>query len=110
MDDASRHWLLATLGPATDTADLDTRYARLHSLRAVALEVLRERRASLLVQPLKVALSGVVSLDTSGNVTALDRLIAELEDPTTPVPDEETPGDDSDAGTGILRLHERPRR
>ncbi|WP_282795775.1 hypothetical protein [Streptomyces sp. CC224B] len=107
MDDASRRWLLAALGPATDTTDLDQRYARLHSLRAVALEVLRERRAALLAQPLKVALSGVVSVDTSGNVTALERQIAELEDPATLVPGEDAP---AGPGGGILRLHERPRR
>ncbi|MFD5451193.1 hypothetical protein [Streptomyces sp. NPDC127100] len=110
MDEASRRWLLATLGPATDTTDLETRYARLHSLRAVALEVLRERRATLIAQPLKVTLSGVVSVDTSGNVTVLDRLIAELEDPTTPVPGEETPGEGTEQSSGILRLRERPRR
>lgn len=110
MDEASRRWLLATLGPATDTADLDQRYARLHSLRAVALEVLRERRAALLAQPLKLALSGVVSVDTSGNVAALERQIAELEDPTTEVPGEEIPCDPDGPGGGVLYLRERPRR
>ncbi|MDJ0464991.1 hypothetical protein [Streptomyces sp. H27-C3] len=108
MDDTLRRWLLALLGPATDTADLDLRYARLHSARAVALEVLRERRATLLAQPLKVALSGVVSVDTSGNVAALDRQIEDLENPATPVPDENDP--DSPTGGGVLYLHERPRR
>ncbi|MFZ3475350.1 hypothetical protein ACODT3_42400 [Streptomyces sp. 4.24] len=110
MDDASRRWLLAALGPATDTADLDTRYARLHSLRAVALEVLRERRAALLAQPLKVSLSGVVSVDTSGNVAALERQIDELEDPATPVPGEQTPGQENTGPSGVLYLRERPRR
>ncbi|MEU3704704.1 hypothetical protein AB0E82_20745 [Streptomyces anulatus] len=108
MDDKLRRWLLATLGPATDTTDLDLRYARLRSARAVALEVLRERRATLLAQPLKVALSGVVSVDNSGNVAALDRQIEELEDPSTPVPDESGP--DSPTGGSVLYLHERPRR
>ncbi|WP_333745685.1 hypothetical protein [Streptomyces sp. IBSBF 2950] len=110
MDDASRRWLLATLGPATDTTDLEQRYARLHSLRAVALEVLRERRATLLTQPLKVSLTGVVSVDTSGNVAALDRQIDELEDPATPVPGEHTPGEGDSQGGGVLYLRERPRR
>ncbi|WP_435058513.1 hypothetical protein [Streptomyces sp. bgisy060] len=110
MDDASLRWLLATLGPATDTTDLETRYARLHALRAVALEVLRERRAALLAQPLKVTLTGVVSVDTSGNVAALDRQIAELEDPATPVPGEGTPGDPDAPVGSILYLRERPRR
>ena len=44
-----RRWLFAQLGPGTDTADLDARYARLGSGRAVALEVLREKG---LVEPL----------------------------------------------------------
>ncbi|MER5302120.1 hypothetical protein ABT039_22055 [Streptomyces lasiicapitis] len=107
MDDASRRWLLATLGPATDITDLEQRYARLHSLRAVALEVLRERRAALLAQPLRVTLSGVVSVDSSGNVAALERQITELEDPATPIPDETAPGRDP---SGVLYLRERPRR
>lgn len=110
MDDASRRWLLTTLGTTTDTADLDQRYARLHSLRAVALEVLRERRAALLAQPLKVALSGVVTVDTSGNLAALERQIAQLEDPTTPVPGEQPPcAPDAPSGS-VLYLRERPRR
>ncbi|MFD5878510.1 hypothetical protein [Streptomyces yangpuensis] len=107
MDEASRCWLLSTLGPATDATDLEQRYARLGSQRAVALDVLRERRAALLAQPLKIALSGVVSVDNSGNVAALDRQIGELEDPSTPVPGE----DGEETGpSGVLLLRERPRR
>ncbi|TQE33059.1 hypothetical protein [Streptomyces ipomoeae] len=108
MDDHLRRWLLAALGPATDTTDLDQRYARLQSGRAVALEVLRERRAGLLAQPLKVSVSGVVSVDNSANLAALERQIAELEDPATPAPDETGP--DQQPTSGVLYLHERPRR
>ena len=107
MDDHLRRWLLAALGPATDTTDLDQRYARLQSARSVALEVLRERRANLLAQPLKLSVSGVVSVDNSANIAALERQIAELEDPATPAPDETGPDQPS---SGVLYLHERPRR
>lgn len=107
MDDHLRRWLLALLGPATDTADLDVRYARLHSVRAVALEVLRERRAGLLGQPLKVSVSGVVSVDNSANLTAIERQITELEDASVPAPDETGP---DPAADGVLYLRERPRR
>ncbi|WP_367132897.1 MULTISPECIES: hypothetical protein [Streptomyces] len=69
-------WMLAQLGPDTDPADLQTRYARLHSARAVALEVLNERLSKLLAEPLKVSVNGVVTVDQSGNVTALERRIA----------------------------------
>ncbi len=108
MDDHLLRWLLAILGPATDTSDLQQRYARLQSARAVALEVLRERRAELLEQPLKVSLSGVVSVDNSGNLAAIERQIAGLEDGT--IPDPENPGDPSAADSGVFYLRERPRR
>ncbi|MFF4409805.1 hypothetical protein [Streptomyces sp. NPDC001404] len=108
MDETIRRWLLATLGPATDTTDLASRYTRLQSARAVALEVLRERLAALLAQPLKVTVSGVVSIDNSGNAAALERAITDLEDPTTPVPGEGP--DDGSARSAVIYLHERPRR
>ncbi|MFI8085939.1 hypothetical protein ACIF6L_34755 [Kitasatospora sp. NPDC086009] len=111
MDTATRAWLLAELGTATDPADLDARYARLRSARAVALEVLRERRQTLLAQPLKVALSGVVSIDNSANVAAIERQIASLVDPAAPpAPDDPQPAGPDDVGPGILQLNARPRR
>ncbi|MEU7258548.1 hypothetical protein AB0B21_22405 [Streptomyces rimosus] len=82
MPAAVLRWLLAQLGPDTDTTDLTARYERLHSARAVVLEVLHERRA----EPLKVTVNGVATIDTSANVTALERTIAQLAD--EPAPDD----------------------
>ncbi len=40
MDELQRSWLLAQVGPDTDPADLEGRFFRLRSARAVALEIL----------------------------------------------------------------------
>ncbi|MEU3620460.1 hypothetical protein ABZ725_50640 [Streptomyces sp. NPDC006872] len=84
MDPAVLAWLLAQLGPDTDQTDLQTRYARLGSARAVALEVLNERRAKLLSEPLQLTVNGVATLDQSNNLTGLERQIASVEDATGP--------------------------
>ncbi|MFI5799047.1 hypothetical protein [Streptomyces sp. NPDC051677] len=91
MDPAVLAWLLAQLGPDTDQADLQTRHARLCSARAVALEVLNERRAKLLAEPLQLTVNGVATLDQSNNLTGLERQIASMEDATAP--DEPNGGD-----------------
>ncbi|MGW2051822.1 hypothetical protein ACWCPF_42860 [Streptomyces sp. NPDC001858] len=85
MDPAVLAWLLAQLGPDTDQTDLQTRYARLGSARAVALEVLNERRAKLLSEPLQLTVNGVATLDQSNNLTGLERQIASVEGLTGPV-------------------------
>ncbi|MFF3468770.1 hypothetical protein [Streptomyces sp. NPDC002619] len=87
MDPAVLAWLLAQLGPSTDQADLQTRYTRLGSARAVALEVLSERRAKLL----QLTVNGVATLDQSNNLTGLERQIASVEAAT--VPDDTAGGD-----------------
>ncbi|MFD5755312.1 hypothetical protein ACFWIZ_08695 [Streptomyces sp. NPDC127044] len=84
MDVAVRAWLLAQLGPTTDTSDLDARYARLTSARAVANEVLAERRAKLLAEPLQLTVNGVATFDQSNNLNGLERQIASMEDATAP--------------------------
>lgn len=58
VDEFQRAWLLAQLGPDADPAGLERRFFRLRSVRAVALEVLGERRAKLLGDPLKVTVDG----------------------------------------------------
>ncbi|MCX5233944.1 hypothetical protein OG824_01670 [Streptomyces prunicolor] len=93
MDIAVRAWLLAQLGPTTDTADLDARYARLTSARAVANEVLAERRAKLLADPLRMTVDGVVTIDQSNNLAGLERQIAALVDLVAP--DELADGEES---------------
>ncbi|GHE80282.1 hypothetical protein GCM10014715_39610 [Streptomyces spiralis] len=92
MDAAVLAWLLAQLGPTTDQTDLQTRYTRLGTARAVALEVLNERRATLLAEPLQLTVNGVATLDQSANLTGLERQIASVQD-ATDAPDEPTGGD-----------------
>ncbi|WP_330306217.1 MULTISPECIES: hypothetical protein [unclassified Streptomyces] len=91
MDSAVLAWLLAQLGAATDQSDLQTRYDRLGSARAVALEVLSERRAKLLAEPLQLTVNGVATLDQSNNLTGLERQIASVQEATAP--DDPTGGD-----------------
>ncbi|MET7889973.1 hypothetical protein [Streptomyces mirabilis] len=93
MDIAVRAWLLAQLGPTTDTSDLDARYARLTSARAVANEVLAERRAKLLADPLRMTVDGVVTIDQSNNLAGLERQITALVDLFAP--DELADGEES---------------
>ena len=111
MDDATRRWLLAQLGTATDLDDLDERYTRLGSARAVAIEVLYERKANLVNgQPASLTVSGVVGATYTENIKALERQIAFLEGGGAPAPDESDGDDDPVSGWSIVRLIERPRR
>ncbi|GAA0695198.1 hypothetical protein GCM10010193_57420 [Kitasatospora atroaurantiaca] len=90
MDDTVRAWLLAQLGP-TDLTELSGRYERLRSARAVALEVLSERRARLLAEPLRLVVDGVVTMDQTGNLTGLERQLAGIQ--ANPGPDDAVNGD-----------------
>ncbi|MEU1078151.1 hypothetical protein ABZ404_36795 [Streptomyces sp. NPDC005878] len=111
MDAAVRAWLLAQLGTSTDLADLDTRYLRLGSARAVAIEILYERKAELISQPATLNVSSVIAVGYTENIRALERQIAALENGMPPAPDDDAPGCDDDAsGLGVLFLKERPRR
>lgn len=102
-------WLLSQLGPDTPVADLETRYSRLGSARAVALEVLNERLAALLQQPTTLNVTGVVGLGFGENIKALERKIALLESGQPSAPDD--PEETGSAGQlGVFRLVERPRR
>jgi hypothetical protein len=84
VDPAVLAWLLAQLGTTADQTDLATRYVRLGSAKAVALEVLGERRAKLLADPLHLVVNGVVTLDNSNNLTGLERQIASVQTATAP--------------------------
>jgi hypothetical protein len=101
VDPAVLAWLLAQLGTSTDPADLQTRYGRLGSAKAVALEVLSERRAKLLAVPLQMTVNGVVTLDNSNNLTGLERQIAAVQLATAP--------DDPLGGTALVIAPLRPR-
>jgi hypothetical protein len=111
VDAATRAWLLAQLGTVTDLADLDQRYTRLGTARAVALEVLYERKAALVMgQPASVNVSSVVSVTYTENIKALERQIALLESGQPPAPDDPIGDDSSDSGFDVIQLRERPRR
>ncbi|WP_236576577.1 hypothetical protein [Streptomyces sp. HF10] len=69
MDPIFLAWLRAQLGPTTDEQDLAVRYARLGRAREVAAEVLSERRAALLAEPLRMTVDGVVTIDQTNNLT-----------------------------------------
>jgi len=77
-------WLLSHVGVDADMADLAARFARLGRVRAVALEVLRERHAALLADPLRVTVSGVVTVDNVENLRALERQLAAVESGDAP--------------------------
>ncbi|MGV9272311.1 hypothetical protein [Streptomyces griseosporeus] len=84
VDEFQRSWLLAQLGPDTDPADLERRFFRLRSVRAVALEVLGERRAKLLADPLKVTVDGVVTMDLQENLRGIERQIEQVRQAPAP--------------------------
>ena len=110
MDAAVRAWLESQLGTPLDLPDLEPRYTRLGTARAVALEVLRGRLATLRGQPSTVNVSGVVSVSYTESIKAYERQIAALEAGESPSPDD--PADDTSTGSGfgIIQLVERPRR
>jgi hypothetical protein len=108
MDAAVMPWLLAQLGKDTDQVDLNTRYLRLGTARAVALEVLRERLADLRANPTAISVSSVVLVNYTANLAAYERQIALLEDGDPPAPDD-PPGSGRYA-IGYIQLIERRRR
>lgn len=111
LDTNVQAWLLAQLGETTPVADLETRYSRLGTARAVALEVLRGRLAALIQQPATVNVSSVVGVGFAENIKALERQIENLEAGIPAAPDD--PADnssDTTAAIGYVYLHARPRR
>ncbi|MET9035308.1 hypothetical protein [Streptomyces mirabilis] len=81
LTDIQYAYLRSELGEA-DRDDLDARYERLGTVEAVAIEVLRERKAMLVSDPLAVTVQGVATVNNAENVKALERQIAALEDTT----------------------------
>lgn len=113
MNDDIKAWLLAQLGTTTPIADLETRFTRLGTARAVALEVLRERLATLRSQPATVNVSSVVSVSNVENIKAYERQITRLEAGIPLAPDEEDPDGDGlpgDQSLQVITLTARPRR
>jgi uncharacterized phage protein gp47/JayE len=67
-------------------------------VRAVALEVLGERRAKLLADPLKVTVDGVVTMDLQENLRGIERQIEQVRQ--TPAPGD--PGDEDEAAEPVM--------
>ncbi|MER5223826.1 hypothetical protein [Streptomyces flaveus] len=78
LTDAEYAYLRSELGDV-DRANLDGRHQRLGSARAVAAEVLRERRAALVADPLAVSVQGIATVNNAENVRALERQITALQ-------------------------------
>lgn len=111
MDAAVRAWLLDELGATTDTADLEARYTRLGTARAVAISVIKSRLADLRAQPASVNVSSVVGVTYTENIKAYERQLTLLEsgEPTAP-DDPPGTGDDDITLLGTIQLVARPRR
>lgn len=110
LDTNVQAWLLAQLGETTSVTDLETRYTRLGSARAVALEVLRGRLAALIQQPATVNVTGAVAVGFAENIKALERQIALLVSGEPPAPDDPAGTGDDTVLLGTFQLAERRRR
>jgi hypothetical protein len=108
VDAAVLAWLRAELGATTDETDLTTRYERLSTARAVAIEVVRERLAALRAQPSTVTVSSVVGVSYTENIKAYERQLNRLENGEPPAPDD-PPGSNPHT-IGVHYLRERARR
>lgn len=71
-------WLHSELGTLVTDDVLQAKYAALSSVRDVAVEVLRERRAGYLEKPLNVNVNGVASVNYTANVQAIERRLTAL--------------------------------
>jgi hypothetical protein len=110
VDAAVRAWLLSQLGKNTELLDLEQRYDRLGTARAVAIEVVRERLAALRAQPSVVNVSSVVGVNYTANIASYERQLLALESGEPPAPDDVVPPCEDDGGFGLVYLVERPRR
>lgn len=113
MDGTTRYWLLAQLGESTDLVDLDARFTRLGTARAVAIEVLKGRLAKLLAAPAVIGVSNVVNVSNVKNIDALTAQITALEAPDAPpAPGEPGYGQPAapDDGLDIIQICGRRRR
>jgi hypothetical protein len=74
-------WMREWIGSSPDDAALADKLAAYDGKRTLAaLGILRSRRADLLADPLSYSIRGDVSVNAAGNLSALDSLIAQLED------------------------------
>lgn len=78
-----RSWCGSTVGsidhPLHPWNDVEDRLARLHTPEAVALEILRQRRADFTADPASYGIEGDATVNTAENLRQLDRQISRLE-------------------------------
>lgn len=86
LDDADlaivRSWCgsdVGAPGDQYDTVDIEARLERLGTAEQVALELLRARRADMVMSPAKIDVDGDFSQDATESIKALDRQILALE-------------------------------
>ncbi|MER6378959.1 hypothetical protein ABT274_02875 [Streptomyces sp. NPDC001127] len=77
LTDAEYAYLRSELGDV-DRGDLGMRYRRLGSVEAVAVEVLRERKAALVADPLAVTVQGVATANNAENFRAIERQMVSI--------------------------------
>lgn len=70
-----RSWV----GAQPDDAELVLRFERLGTVEAVAQEILRERRANLLLDPAKMSIDGDASWDWTKNLELLNESLGHLD-------------------------------
>lgn len=110
MDADVQAWLISQLGTATNLTDLEARYTRLGTARAVAIEVVGERLADLRAQVATVNVSSVVSVSIAENIKAYERQLALLQSGSPPAPDDPVASDGSADTLDVFYMVERPRR
>lgn len=103
---AETAYLQSELGSGVDLADMQVRYDRLGSAKAVALEVIRQRLADALQAPTSFSIPGVYQETTTGNVSALQeqlkRVATEADVDGDGIPDS--------GASGVLQVQKLRRR
>lgn len=78
LTDVQTAFFKSKLGADVDLADAETRLTRLASQFLVVLEVLEERRATLLARPLQFSVPDY-SENSASNIAALNKLIEQAQ-------------------------------
>lgn len=74
-------WMREWIGSGPDDDAVQARLDAYDGTRTLAaISILRERRADLLGDPLSYSIRGDVTVNAAGNLSALDSMIAQLED------------------------------
>lgn len=102
LSTADLAWVRGKVGSEPSDANLNARYDRLGTKEAVAREVWSERLADLAATPAKLDVDGEMSQDTSANISAIHKILAD--------PDLYVPGDVAPGEVVVVRPRPRPLR